>query len=102
MPLFLLLAAATVADIPAAPVNPAAAELFERDPVLNRWALASFDRNEDGWLTLFEAQAAVTEFKRLADTDHDGRVTVQEYEAAKRFLVARFNLAAAPAPAPAR
>jgi len=94
---FLLLAAAAVAAPPPATVNPAATELFERDPILGSWALASADANHDGWLTLYEAQGALAEFKRIADTDHDGRVTVAEYEAAKRFLVARFNLAAAPA-----
>jgi len=94
---FLLLAAAAAADLAAAPASPAATELFERDPVLGQWALASFDANHDGWLTLYEAQGAVAEFKRLADTNGDGHVTVAEYEAAKRFLVARFNLAAAPA-----
>ena len=95
MPLFLLLAAAAAASAGPA-VNPAAAELFEREPVLNSWALASFDSNRDGWLTLFEAQGALAEFKRLADTDGDGRVTVAEFTAAKAFLAARFNLAAAP------
>lgn len=97
---FLLFAAATAAEPPPLPVNPAATELFERDPVLQGWALAGFDANHDGWLTLYEAQGALAAFKRIADTNHDGRVTVAEYEAAKRFLVARFNLAAAPTPAP--
>ncbi|WP_114227688.1 MULTISPECIES: EF-hand domain-containing protein [Sphingomonas] len=95
MTLLLLAAATAAAD--AAPVNPNATELFDRDPALNAWALARFDANHDGWLTLFEAQAAVSDFKQLADTNHDGRVSVAEYEVAKRYLVARFNLAAAPA-----
>ena len=73
----------------AAPINPAAIELFERDPVLNGWALAGFDRNADGWLTSYEAQGAAAAFKDVADTDADGRVTVREYEAAKAFIVAR-------------
>lgn len=94
MPLLLLLAAAAAA---APTVNPEATALFERDAILNSWALARFDANHDGWLTLYEAQAALGEFKQLADADHDGRVTVQEFADARRFLVARFNLAAAPA-----
>lgn len=96
MPLFALLAAAAAATAAPPTVNPEAAALFERDPTLNSWALARFDANHDGWLTLYEAQAALGEFKQLADTNRDGRVTVQEYAEAKRFLVARFNLAAAP------
>ena len=92
MSLILLLAAAAVAD-----VNPDATALFDRDPVLNRWAIARFDANADGWLTLYEAQSALGELKNLADVDRDGRVSVREYEDAKSFLVARFNLASAEA-----
>jgi hypothetical protein len=74
----------------AASINPAAIELFERDPVLSRWALhAGHDRNGDGWLTTYEAQAAAAAFKEIADTDRDGRLTVREYEEAKAFAVAR-------------
>lgn len=73
----------------AAPVNPAAIELFDRDPVLSAWALGSHDINQDGWLTSFEAQAAAEAFRDLADANSDGRVTVREYQEAKRFLVAR-------------
>lgn len=73
----------------AAPVNPAAVELFERDPVLNGWALTGHDRNGDGWLTTYEAQGAATTFKELADSDRDGRVTVREFNEARTFIVAR-------------
>ena len=73
----------------AASLNPAAVELFERDPVLNGWALAAHDRNRDGWLTSYEAGAAAAAFKELADADGEGRVTVRESEEAKRFIVAR-------------
>lgn len=72
-----------------APINPAAVELFERDAVLNGWAMSSHDRNRDGWLTTYEAQGAAAAFKQLADADRDGRVTVREYDEAKRFIVAR-------------
>ncbi|HVF84328.1 MAG TPA: hypothetical protein VM913_09190 [Sphingomicrobium sp.] len=70
-------------------INPAATELFERDAVLNGWALAAHDGNGDGWLTTYEAQLAAAAFKDLADADRNGRVTVSEYEEAKRFIVAR-------------
>ena len=74
----------------AAPINPAAVELFERDPVLSRWALSvGHDQNGDGWLTTYEAQAAAAAFKEIADTDRDGRVTVREFNEAKAFAVAR-------------
>ena len=88
MSLVLLLAALAAAD-----VNPDATALFDRDPLLNRWAIASHDANGDGWLTLYEAQAALSELKKVADGNGDGRVTVAEYEEAKTFLAARFNLA---------
>ena len=88
MSLLMLFAALAATD-----VNPDATALFDRDPALNRWALAAFDANKDGWLTLYEAQSALGELKRLADSNGDGRVTVAEYEETKSFLVARFNLA---------
>jgi hypothetical protein len=72
-------------------VNPAAVALFERDPVLNNWALASHDRNGDGWLTSYEAQGAAEAFKDLADGNRDGRVSVREYEETKAFLIARMG-----------
>ena len=84
MSLLLIVAAPGTASI-----NPAAVELFERDPVLNGWALAAHDGNRDGWLTSYEAQGAAAAFKELADADSDGRVTVREYDEAKRFIVAR-------------
>lgn len=98
MPFLLLLAAAAAGAAPdLGPVNPNATELFDRDAALNAWALARFDTNHDGWLTLYEAQGALAAFKQVADVNHDGRVTVQEYEAAKRALGAGVNLASSPA-----
>ncbi|MCW3798027.1 hypothetical protein OMW55_09450 [Sphingomonas sp. BN140010] len=70
-------------------LNPAAADLFERDPELKAWAVTRFDLNGDGWLTSFEAQPALLFFKDVADTNQDGRVTVSEYSAAKAYLQAR-------------
>jgi len=90
----LLLAAVQSASLPKFElVNPRASELFERDPLLGAWALRRFDLNADGWLTTFEAQPALTAFKELADTDGNGRVSVREFELAKKFLVARDGLA---------
>jgi hypothetical protein len=98
----LLIAAATAALAQPSPAsneseafNPQATALFERDPSLNAWAVAKFDRNGDGWLTSFEAQAALADFKGLADSNRDGRVTVSEFQAAKAFAVARSGAAPA-------
>lgn len=76
-------------------VNPKAIELFERDPRLMRWAIGAFDSNSDGRLSIFEADAAAREFKRIADGDVDGRVTPYEYRAARDFIVARWQSASA-------
>jgi hypothetical protein len=84
-----LAAQASLASAPVA-INPNANELFDRDPVLRTWALRLYDRNRDGWLTLFEAQPALAEFKQIADADRDGRVTTDEYARAKEFIAARW------------
>jgi hypothetical protein len=73
-----------------ASLNPHATELFDRDPGLKAWALRRYDRNHDGWLTLYEAQPALAEFKAIADTDRDGRVTTYEFARAKAFVAARW------------
>ena len=94
--LFIGLAAqAALASAPAltpspASLNPHATELFERDSDLKAWALKLYDRNHDGWLTLYEAQPAFAEFKDIADADRDGRVTTYEFARAKEFLAARW------------
>jgi hypothetical protein len=71
-------------------VTPAARELFERDWVLMNWALKYFDRNGDMLLEPDEAAAAAAEFRRIADTNHDGRVTPEEYRAARELILARY------------
>lgn len=92
MMLLPLLAAALAAQgVQPASLNPRAGELFERDPALRAWAVREFDRNGDGWLTLYEAQPAVAAFKEIADTDKDGRVTVREFEEGKAFVAARWG-----------
>ena len=73
-------------------INPSAAELFDRDPVLAVWARkAGYDRNGDGWLTSYEAQEAAASFKELADGNKDGRVSVREFEEARTFIIARLG-----------
>jgi hypothetical protein len=72
---------------PARP-NPARA-LFESDWVLMNWALKLFDRDHDMMLSDAEAQAAAGEFRELADTNRDGRVTPEEYSAARAAILAQ-------------
>jgi hypothetical protein len=72
------------------PVTPAAVSLFERDWVLMNWALKFYDSNRDIMLEPNEAQAAADAFRRLADTNDDGRVTPDEYRAARAFILARY------------
>lgn len=71
-------------------IAPAAQELFERDWVLMNWALKFYDKDRDILLEPAEAQAAADEFRRIADADNDGRVTPQEYRAAREFILARY------------
>ena len=80
-----------------APINPYANALFDRDPQLKAWALRLFDENEDGWLTLYEAQPALAAFKTIADANRDGRVTPYEYARAKEFVAARWAVPGDPA-----
>lgn len=72
------------------PVTPAAMQLFDRDWVLMNWALKFFDANHDIPLEPNEAQAAAEAFRRMADTNGDGRVTPEEYRAARQFILARY------------
>lgn len=71
-------------------VAPAAQSLFERDWVLMNWALKFHDTNRDIQLEPDEAAIAATEFRKIADANGDGRVTPQEYRAAREFLLARY------------
>ena len=93
----LFISAAAAAEPPTAPqtqaslsASPAAQELFERDWVLMNWALKFYDRDRDILLEPNEAVAAAAEFRRIADADQDGRVTPQEYRAAREFILARY------------
>lgn len=73
-----------------AAVTPHARTIFERDWVLMNWALKFYDRDRDILLNPDEAEAAATAFRAMADTDGDGRVTTQEYRAARAFILARY------------
>ena len=69
---------------------PAAMQIFERDWVLMNWALKFYDSNRDILLEPDEAQAAAAAFRRIADADQDGRVTPEEFRAAREFILARY------------
>jgi len=70
--------------------TPLAMDLFERDWVLMNWALKFYDSNRDILLEPNEAAAAAEAFRKLADADNDGRVTPEEYRAAREFILARY------------
>jgi hypothetical protein len=70
-------------------VTPQARALFERDWVLMNWALKFFDGDHDQLLSQAEAEAAASAFRRMADSDGDGRVTPQEYAAARESILTR-------------
>ena len=77
--------------IPAsAAVNSKAIELFERDWVLMDWGLRTFDRDGDARLSADEATAGAIAFKKIADSDTDGKVTPSEFRRAREFLLARY------------
>jgi hypothetical protein len=81
-----LLAQPTPASLATAP---AAKQLFERDWVLMNWALKSYDFNRDILLQPEEANAAAEAFRKLADRDNDGRITPDEYRAAREAILTR-------------
>ena len=70
-------------------VAPAAKALFERDWVLMNWALKYYDFNGNILLEPAEAQAAAERFRSIADANGDGRVTPDEYRAARELIMAR-------------
>ena len=90
MPSVLLSLLLQAAAATGAPFNPNANALFERDSELKAWAVRLYDGNRDGWLTLYEAQEAALAFKRLADSDRDGRVSVNEFGNAREFVRVRW------------
>ncbi|HEX6661110.1 MAG TPA: hypothetical protein VF067_04485 [Sphingomicrobium sp.] len=73
-----------------ASVTPQARMIFEKDWVLMNWALKFYDTDRDILLSPGEAQAAAAAFRAMADLNHDGRVTTDEYRAARAFILARY------------
>jgi hypothetical protein len=72
----------------AQPARPNAARtVFENDWVLMNWALKFFDRDHDIMLSDGEAQVAAKAFREMADTNRDGRITPQEYSAARAAIL---------------
>lgn len=71
-------------------VAPQARDLFERDWVLMNWALKFHDGDHDIMISDDEARSAAEEFRKMADTNNDGRVTPEEYRAARTFILARY------------
>lgn len=53
------------------------------------WALKHFDSNGDILLQPAETNLAAQAFRRLADTNHDGRITPEEYAAAREQILMR-------------
>jgi hypothetical protein len=88
--LFLASAVAAQSRLPSIAPTPAALQIFERDWVLMNWALKYYDADRDVLLEPSEAQAAADAFRRMADTDGDGRVTPDEYREARAFILARY------------
>jgi hypothetical protein len=83
-------AAAPAQPTPASLRTSAAMELFERDWVLMNWALKFYDRNRDILIEPDEAAVAADAFRKMADANGDGRVTPEEYRAARTFILARY------------
>jgi hypothetical protein len=71
-------------------VAPEARALFERDWVLMNWALKFYDTDHDIMISDGEAQTAAEQFRKVADANGDGRVTPDEYRAARAFILARY------------
>jgi hypothetical protein len=71
-------------------VAPQALSIFERDWVLMNWALKRFDSDRDILLSPGEASAAAAAFRQIADGNSDGRITPEEYRAARAFILARY------------
>lgn len=83
-------AAGAQSRLPTLSPTPAALQIFERDWVLMNWALKYYDADHDIMLQPNEAQAAADAFRRMADTDGNGRVTTAEYREARAFILARY------------
>ena len=71
-------------------VAPEVRALFERDWVLMNWALKFYDSDHDIMISDAEARTAADQFRKVADVNGDGRVTPDEYRAARAFILARY------------
>lgn len=71
-------------------IQPEARAIFERDWVLMNWALKFHDRDRDIMISDDEAQSAAAEFRKMADANGDGRITPEEFRAARAFILARY------------
>jgi|SRR5437763_1613654 len=86
--LLVVAAAASAQPTPASlSTKPVAQSLFERDWVLMNWALKLYDADRDIMLQPDEAAAAASAFRAMADTNKDGRVTPDEYRAAREAIL---------------
>jgi Ni/Co efflux regulator RcnB len=94
LPLCLVATAAPAMAQQATPASvttaPQVRDLFERDWVLMNWALKFHDSDHDILIDDSEARAAADDFRKMADTNNDGRVTPEEYRAARAFILARY------------
>ena len=82
-----------VADDPAIwihPDDPALSAVIGTNKDKTDGGLVVFDLNGDIMLQPSEAQAAVERFRRIADANGDGRVTRQEYRAAREHILAQY------------
>jgi hypothetical protein len=70
--------------------TPSARAIFERDWVLMNWALKFYDKDHDVLLSPGEAQGAANAFRAMADANRDGRVTRDEYRAARAQILAAY------------
>ena len=70
--------------------TPAAQRIFESDWVLMNWALKYYDADHDILLDPGEARAAAEGFRKLADSNGDGRVTPDEFRAARQAILERY------------
>jgi len=88
--MLVLAAAASPAAMAAQPApTPAALALFQRDWVLMNWALKYYDADDSISLSPAESAAAADAFRTIADVDRDGRVTPEEYRAAREAILTR-------------
>jgi hypothetical protein len=84
------MAAAPVPTPASTAATPQAQAIFERDWVLMNWALKFYDADRDILLSPAEAARAAGAFREMADADGDGRVSTDEYRAARNFILARY------------